>query len=297
MISNSNSQIESLKKKEVEYFCFRPSSFALDGGAMFGIIPKPLWEKKITADVKNRIGLSLSLLLIKTPSRQILIDTGIGDYHSEKFIGQFLVEHEATSFFKDLEQREKVTDIILSHLHFDHVGGLKMAHHFPNATLRLHRDHFLYARFGGGSGGARDSGSFHVEMFLPVIQSYMQAKRFSWIEGVEGILLEENSYCLRFKTSFGHTPFMVHPYDEVIFYGADLMPTSAHLHPAWAMGYDLSPDLIYQERTEILKFLEETKKILFFEHDPYVWGEKIGASSLQAEKFQMPLLGFKNVSI
>src|SRR5690606_19719031 len=107
---------------------FHPATFKLDGGAMFGIIPKPLWEKKIQADSANRILMSLRVMFYQTSKRLILIDTGIGDYHPEKFQAQFDIhstEHPLEQCLKEIGKKATdVTDIILTHLHFDHVGGL-----------------------------------------------------------------------------------------------------------------------------------------------------------------------------
>ena len=106
-----------------------PATFKLDGGAMFGIIPKPLWERKIFPDEKNRILMSLRVLLIETENRKILVDTGIGDYHNEKFNQQFAIQGEKDPLAELLSEQlkiksEEITDVIITHLHFDHVGGL-----------------------------------------------------------------------------------------------------------------------------------------------------------------------------
>jgi glyoxylase-like metal-dependent hydrolase (beta-lactamase superfamily II) len=131
-----------------KYYVLHPAVFKLDGGAMFGIIPKPLWSKAIPADELNRIQLSLRVMLIQTTHRNILIDTGIGDYHGEKFEDRFGVQGDKNPLIKILKEKlnldaSDITDLIISHLHFDHVGGLgsDQPHHaiFPNAVLHLHR--------------------------------------------------------------------------------------------------------------------------------------------------------------
>src|SRR5262245_15690564 len=112
-----------------KYFILHPAVFKLDGGAMFGIIPKPLWSKQIPADELNRIQMSLRVMLIQTKTKNILVDTGIGDYHGEKFDDRFGVVGPKNPLIEKLEKQfnlkpENITDLIITHLHFDHVGGL-----------------------------------------------------------------------------------------------------------------------------------------------------------------------------
>src|SRR5690606_19008627 len=157
---------------------FHPATFKLDGGAMFGIIPKPLWEKKIKADEANRILMSLRVMFYQTSNRLILIDTGIGDYHPEKFQMQFEIKGSKHPLEECLNQIGKtaddVTDIVLTHLHFDHVGGLGTVTDngpmplFKNATIHLHKKHYEYAL----SPTPRDAGSFHIKTFKPLIEFY-----------------------------------------------------------------------------------------------------------------------------
>ncbi len=258
-----------------------PAHFKLDGGAMFGIIPRPLWEKKIKPDEYGRIPLALRLLLIETEDRKILLDTGIGDYHGENFMSQFDIPKEKFPLTKALEERQlkphDITDIILSHLHFDHVGGLFTIAQgeplpcFPRAVIHLHKKHYQYAL----APTPRDSGSFQSQFFIPIIQHYEQEGKIHWLEGEEGSICED----LKFKTSMGHTPYMIHPYNDDFIYLADLIPTEAHLPPAWVMGYDISPGITSVEKNLFLDFALEKNLLCFFEHDHQSYGGHIKKNS------------------
>lgn len=269
---------EGLMKK---YFVLHPAVFKLDGGAMFGIIPKPLWSKAIPADELNRIQLSLRVMFIQMGKRNILIDTGIGDYHGEKFDGRFGILGPKNPLVQILQEKcglkpEDITDLIVTHLHFDHVGGL--GHHsndhkevFPRATLHIHRDHFNYALHPT----ARDTGSFQSQYFLPLIQKADQEGRVHWVSGEDGELLREGADALRFKCSQGHTPFLLHPYDEKFIYMADLVPTSHHVPIPWVMGYDIAPGRTTQDKKEFYQFIVEKNLTMVFEHDLKIWGAQI----------------------
>lgn len=262
-----------------QYYIIQPAQFKLDGGAMYGIIPKPLWNRNSPADEQNRIELALRLMVIKQPKRVILIDTGIGDYHPDKFNSMFDIQGEQNPLSNALETigiyPADVTDIIISHLHFDHVGGLgievgaQQTPIFPHATLHLHKDHFAYAQ----SPTDRDRGSFHLETFMPLIEHYRDNNLIEWLEGSQGAIFKDNS--LHFKTSKGHTPFMIHPYDDKFIYMADIVPTSNHIKDAWVMGYDMAPGVSVQNKKEILEFAHSKNLSLIFEHDPVYWGASI----------------------
>jgi glyoxylase-like metal-dependent hydrolase (beta-lactamase superfamily II) len=264
-----------MKKK---YFVIHPAKFRLDGGAMFGIIPKPLWEKVAPPDNLNRIDMSLRVLFIQTETRNILIDTGIGDYHGEKWNDRFDVRGEKNPLLTALKNEfnltpDKITDLIISHLHFDHAGGLgqgELNQHeviFPKATIHLHRKHFEYALHPT----ERDSGSFQKEYFHPLIKWYEERKQIHWLDGEEGNILENCS----FKVSHGHTPYLVHAYDEKFIYMADLVPTSCHIKIPWVMGYDIAPGISVQNKREFYDWIIQKDLTMIFEHDPNFWGAKI----------------------
>ncbi len=264
-----------------KYFILHPSVFKLDGGAMFGIIPKPLWSKQIPADELNRIQLSLRVMLIQTKTKNILVDTGIGDYHGEKFDDRFGVVGPKNPLIESLQKNfnlkpEQITDLIVSHLHFDHVGGLghdEENHEtvFPNAMLHIHRQHYDYAL----NPTLRDTGSFHSQYFKPLVEKAEQSGKVHWLNGEDGVVLNDGGDEIRFKCSHGHTPWLVHPYDEKFIYMADLVPTSAHIPVPWVMGYDISPGRTTVDKVEFYKFIIKNDLTMIFEHDMNTWGAKI----------------------
>jgi glyoxylase-like metal-dependent hydrolase (beta-lactamase superfamily II) len=266
---------------QVTNYILESGQFMLDGGAMFGIIPKPLWSRVHPADEKNRIDLSLRLWCIKTKNKLIVTDTGIGDYHDENFNTMFNVRGEDSPIEKNLTKisfkAEDVTDLIISHLHFDHVGGLgkkvdgKLEPVFKNATLHLHKEHHDYAL----NPTERDAGSFHALNFSPLIEFYESNKKIIWHSGEEGSLLSLGETELKFKCSFGHTPYLMHPYSDKFIYLADLIPTSNHVHVPWVMGYDIEPGVTTRYKREFLDFVIENDLKIIFEHDPKYWGSKI----------------------
>lgn len=265
-----------------QYHALHPATFKLDGGAMFGIIPKPLWEKQIPADELNRIHLSLRVLCIQTETRVILIDTGIGDYHDPKFSMRFAIQGGASPLLQVLKNElnlnpEDVTDLIVTHLHFDHVGGLGQkdeANHvflFPKAKLHLHRSHYNYSL----NPTPRDTGSFQTEYFRPVIEQLESEKRITWHDGESGLLIKEKDYEINFKCSHGHTPWLMHPYDSHFIYMADLVPTSAHVPVPWVMGYDIAPGRTTFDKQEFYQFIRDHDLTMIFEHDMKFWGAKL----------------------
>jgi len=263
-----------------KYFILHPAVFKLDGGAMFGIIPKPLWQKAIPSDELNRIQLSLRVMLIQTKNRNILLDTGIGDYHGERFDQRFGVEGVKNPLIQLLKENLNltpldITDLIISHLHFDHVGGLGTdePHHllFPKATLHVHRNHYKYAL----NPTARDSGSFHTQYFKELLSEAEEKNKVNWIEGNEGVILKDEADEIHFKCSFGHTPYLMHAWDENFIYMADLVPTAHHIPIPWVMGYDIAPGQTTKDKEEFYKFIAETNKTMVFEHDIKTWGAKI----------------------
>jgi glyoxylase-like metal-dependent hydrolase (beta-lactamase superfamily II) len=268
-----------------KYAVLHPAVFKLDGGAMFGIIPKPLWSKAIPADELNRIQLSLRVMLIQTANKNILIDTGIGDYHGEKFDQRFGVVGSKNPLLEVLEKKfnlhpQDITDLIVSHLHFDHVGGLgaDTDNHqiiFPDAILHIHRQHYDYSL----NPTLRDAGSFHSQFFNPLIEEAHKKGKVHWLEGEEGVILKDGEDAIRFKCSHGHTPWLVHAYDEKFIYMADLVPTSHHVPVPWVMGYDISPGRTTIDKINFYKFIVERNLTMIFEHDMAAWGAKIKPKS------------------
>jgi glyoxylase-like metal-dependent hydrolase (beta-lactamase superfamily II) len=260
-----------------KYFSLEPARFKLDGGAMFGIIPKPLWNKVHPADELNRIELALRLILIQTGEKNILIDTGIGDYHGEKFDQRFAVAGGPSPLEKALAEislkPSDITDLVISHLHFDHVGGIgklvdgKMVPVLEKATVHLHQKHYEYSK----NPTERDSGSFHIEYFTPVLEWYKSENKVHFLTEMSGEILPG----LQYKCSMGHTPFLLHAYDEKFIYMADLIPTSNHVSIPWVMGYDISPGITTLDKKEFLSFINDKQLTIIFEHDPLFFGATV----------------------
>lgn len=274
-----------------QYFSLEPARFKLDGGAMFGIIPKPLWSKVHPADELNRIELALRLVLIKDGPRNILIDTGIGDYHGQKWDERFGVVGKPSPLELALAEigvkPEDITDLVISHLHFDHVGGIgkmvdgKIEPVLKKAIVHLHKKHYEYSHHPTD----RDTGSFQIEYFEPVIKWYQEHNQVHFVDGMEGDILPG----LKFKCSMGHTPYLLHAYDDKLIYMADLIPTSNHVHIPWVMGYDISPGQTTVDKKEFLNFIEQKQLTMIFEHDPLFYGSTVKKNEkgdfVCAEKF------------
>lgn len=252
-------------------FLIHPAKFKLDGGAMFGIIPKPLWERKTKPDEQNRISLALRIWYLEIGDRKVLVDTGIGDYHDPKFELNFGVENEKAALVGTLKkflgvEAKDITDIVLTHLHFDHVGGLGTTDDdtnpvllFPNATIHLHQQHYEYAL----SPTLRDQGSFQDQYFKPLLDLYAAKDQIKFYQENEGMFFEG----LKYKTSFGHTPYMIHPYTDKYIYMADLVPTSHHINIPWVMGYDINPGITTEYKKKFFDFIQESHLTMIFEHD------------------------------
>lgn len=252
-------------------FLIHPAKFKLDGGAMFGIIPKPLWERKTTPDEQNRISLALRIWYLEIADHKVLVDTGIGDYHDDKFELNFGVENEKEALSGTLKKflsvnPSDITDIVLTHLHFDHVGGLGTKDEnglpkivFPNATIHLHQDHYNYAL----KPTMRDAGSFQSAQFKPLLDEYQRKNQLKFYKKDQAEILPG----LNYKVSFGHTPHMIHPYTDKYIYMADLVPTSHHINLPWVMGYDINPGVTTDYKKEFFRFIQEKNLTMIFEHD------------------------------
>jgi glyoxylase-like metal-dependent hydrolase (beta-lactamase superfamily II) len=248
---------------------FSDGAFRLDGGASFGIVPKPLWEKQIPADARNRVPVALRCLLAERDGRRILVDTGIGDrwdakqrdiYGMERRAGQLLTELESAGI-----ARESITDVVQTHLHFDHVGGacLDMANGmvpaFAEARWWVQRQHWDWAHHPS----ERDGGSFRPEDF----EVLARTGRLELVEGAAEVVPG-----LRLLPVHGHSPGMHVPEFQtgqgtLVFLG-DLIPTTAHVHLPWVSGFDLNPLLTLSEKRQLLTRAVEDDFLLVFQHDP-----------------------------
>jgi glyoxylase-like metal-dependent hydrolase (beta-lactamase superfamily II) len=268
------------------YGSLYPSTIKLDGGAMFGIIPKPLWSKKIAPDELNRIPMTMRVFIIKEKNKLILIDSGAGDYQGEKFNDRYGLNRTPMSFKELLHKMlgctpDDVTDLVLSHLHFDHASGSltgeNLAPSFPRAKLHVHRKHYEYSL----RPTLRDAGSFQDHVIKKILSYYEEKKQIHWLDGLEGTIIEDLSDPLKYKTCHGHTPFQILPYDSKTIFLADLVPTHAHFHIPWVMGYDLHPGVSATERFELYPWIHKNNLWCIFDHDLHYWGAKITSSKDQ----------------
>lgn len=244
--------------------------FKLDGGAMFGVVPKSIWQKTNPADANNLCTWAMRCLLVEDADRLILIDTGIGDKQNEKFFSHYHLHGDATmdNSLKQLGfNRADITDVFLTHLHFDHVGGavirdgetLKPA--FKNATYWSNKQHWEWAV----NPNEREKASFLTENILP-IQESGQLKLISIEDGVSFT----DDINIRFV--YGHTDAMMLPQisykGKQILYMADLLPSAGHLPLPYVMAYDMFPLKTLGEKKAFLNEAVEKEYILYLEHDP-----------------------------
>ncbi len=243
----------------------------LDGGTMFGIVPKVLWSKVYPADENNFCTWSMRCLLIEEGDRRILIDNGIGTYHDEKFIRNYGLSSDEL-LVKALAgigiTTDDITDMFLTHLHFDHCGGsirynedhTKLVPTFKNATYWVGKSHWEWAI----KPNNKEKGSFLKEDILPI----MESGQLQFITHEGGLFPNVD---VRFIN--GHTEGQVIPFirykDKTVVFVADLFPSVAHLPVPWVMAYDVRPLVTVREKEEFLKEALEKDYILFFEHDLY----------------------------
>lgn len=243
--------------------------FGLDGGAMFGIVPKPLWERTNPPDELNRIKLATRNLLLVSDSKKILIDTGMGSKWSQKNKEIYAVDQESVSLNKSLSglnlKPEDITDVILTHLHFDHTGGStvlingKLEPAFPNATYYVQKQNYQWAV----NPSERDKGSYIKENFVPL----MEAGVLMQIEG-EKQFDDEIDFIIVNGHTFGQQLLKLSDSSNTFLYCCDLFPTTAHIPLPYVMGYDLQPLITVEEKKRILKTALDKDWKLFFEHDP-----------------------------
>ncbi len=240
---------------------------------MFGVVPKPLWEKKIPADDRNRIALGMRCLVIEHDVGLIVIDTGAGNKESAKFYDIYGIENAGPDGRTGLEaglaalgmRAEDVAIVIDSHLHFDHGGGntyhdrsgaLRLS--FPNARYVVQAGEYHYATHPN----ERTAGSYFAHNFVPV----QEAGRFDLVDGEREIVPG-----IRVLPTPGHTPhhhgILITSGGEQAFFIADLMPTTAHLPLAWVMGYDVEPLVTLETKRRILARAAEEGWLVVFAHD------------------------------
>jgi glyoxylase-like metal-dependent hydrolase (beta-lactamase superfamily II) len=256
----------------------------LDGGAMFGVVPKALWERRIPADERNRIPLGLRCLLVETPDALVLIDTGVGNKESEKFLSIYGIENAGTpprleDAMRDAGFAPEDVDIVIdTHLHFDHAGGNtyrdaegEVQLSFPRARYVVQRGEWEYAHWDN----ERVRASYLPDNFDPVDR----AGRFDFVEGEREIIPG-----IRVVPTPGHVPHhqsvVISSDGETACFLADLIPTAAHLPLPWIMGYDVEPLVTLESKRGILERARREDWLLVFQHDATVaWGRLDPAES------------------
>ncbi len=243
--------------------------FGLDGGAMFGVVPRVLWSKTNPPDEKNRIAMAARALLLIGNGRKILIDVGNGNKYDQKLSAIYNFDNSQFDLLSSLGKHHlkpaDITDVILTHLHFDHAGGATTlvdgvaVPTFPNAKYYLQKDHWKAALHPT----ERDRASFFPQDFRPLDES----GQLQLIEGEREFLPG-----ISVRLMNGHTTALQCPVvsdgDQTIFYCADLVPTVSHLALPWIMAYDLRPLVTLEEKRKLLAEAAEKRWLLFFEHDP-----------------------------
>lgn len=251
-------------------------NFKLDGGAMFGVVPKSIWQQTNPADTNNMIDLAARCLLIEDSNRLILIDTGMGHKQSDKFFGYYYLwgDYSLDSSLKNLGfHRNDITDVFLTHLHFDHCGGAIQWNNtktgyepaFKNARFWSNEDHWDWAI----NPNKREKASFLKENIIPIKESgqlnFMSLPKEDLVKNSE----------LGFDVFFanGHTDKQMIPMirykDKTICFMADLLPTVGHLPLPYIMGYDTRPLLSLEEKDKFLTLAADNNYYLFLEHDAH----------------------------
>ena len=257
----------------MKLFAVNAGNFKLDGGAMHGVVPKSMWEKKNPADENNMCSWAMRCLLIDTGEKRILIDCGMGDKQDLKFFSRYYLHGNDTierSLAKHGYTTQDIDELFLSHLHFDHAGGAIMKDDaeqlvptFPKALYWSDKLHWKTATFPN----EREKASFLKENILPIQES----GKLNFVESYDG---GEWLYKIKIRFMKGHTESMMLPLipykNTHVLFCADLFPSAAHISLPWVMAYDMQPKETLKEKEEILKLAADNRWILFFEHDPHI---------------------------
>ncbi|MBS1535394.1 MAG: MBL fold metallo-hydrolase [Bacteroidetes bacterium] len=251
-------------------------NFKLDGGAMFGVVPKTIWSKTNPADNNNLIDLAARCLLIEDSNKLILIDTGLGNKQSDKFFGYYSLwgDHNLDKSLKNAGfHRDDVTDVFMTHLHFDHCGGsvqwnkdktgFEVA--FKNARFWSNENHWKWAT----EPNAREKASFLTENILPMQES----GQLNFITRNTGDFIDKSELGFGVFFADGHTEKMMIPQisynGKTICFMADLLPTAGHIPLPYVMGYDTRPLLTLPEKEKFLNAAADHNYYLFLEHDAH----------------------------
>ena len=260
----------------MKLYAIETGNFKLDGGAMFGVVPKTIWNRTNPADANNLIDIAARCLLIEDDKRLILIDTGMGDKQSDKFYGYYSL-WGSHSLDKSLAEhgfhRDDITDVFMTHLHFDHCGGSvqwnkdKTGYEpaFKNAKFWSNENHWEWAT----KPNPREKASFLSENILPMQES----GQLNFIKRPEGDFLEKSELGFGIFFADGHTEKQMIPHiqykDKTIIFCADLLATAGHIPVAYVMGYDTRPLLTMPEKTKFLNAAADNNFYLFLEHDAH----------------------------
>ena len=260
----------------MQLYPIESGNFKLDGGAMFGVVPKSLWQKTNPADANNMIDIAARCLLIEEGNRLILIDTGMGNKQSSKFFGYYHLwgNHSIDNSLKKYGfHRDDITDVFMTHLHFDHCGGGiqwnkdKTGYEtgFKNAHFWSNEDHWMWAT----QPNNREKASFLKENILPMQES--RQLKFTSIPTNDTLLNSELGFDIFFAN--GHTDKQMIPIikykEKTIAFMADLLPTAGHLPLPYVMGYDTRPLLTLDEKEKFLNIAASNNYYLFLEHDAH----------------------------
>ncbi|MDT0630484.1 MBL fold metallo-hydrolase [Rubrivirga litoralis] len=254
----------------------------LDGGAMFGIVPKPLWEKRIAPDDQNRIPLAMRCLLLRGHGRTVLVDTGVGAKGDDKFERIYAVDHQHSALGGSLAalgvEPGDVTDVVLTHLHFDHAGGatergpdgaLRTA--FPNAAYHVQRAHWEWAHE-----SVREQASFLAENMDPIEASgqlVLADGEVSPFPGVSYVLVHGHTRAQQLVLVEGGAA--EGGAAAPLLFAADLLPTAAHVPLPWVMAYDIEPLQTLREKERVLTRAADEGWTVVFEHDAEVAAARI----------------------
>tara|TARA_R110002020_G_scaffold384233_2_gene594912 strand:- start:25858 stop:26718 length:861 start_codon:yes stop_codon:yes gene_type:complete len=260
----------------MKLFPIESGNFKLDGGAMFGVVPKSIWNRTNPADSNNMIDMAARCLLIENGDRLTLIDTGMGNKQSDKFFGYYYRwgEHSLDKSLKKYGfHRDDITDVFLTHLHFDHCGGSIQWNKdrtgyepaFKNAVFWTNEAHWQWAT----EPNPREKASFLKENLLPMQES----GQLRFVERTENPFTEKSELDFGILLVDGHTEKQMIPHiqymDKTLVFAADLLPTAGHIPLPYVMGYDTRPLLTLSEKALFLEKAVKDNYYLFLEHDAH----------------------------